>query len=135
MTLFRVSSHSNPNSTAGAIAGVVRETGAAELQTIGAGALNQAIKAVAIARTFLASDGIELVCVPSFAEVFIEGQLRTAIRLALHDRQSTVNLDEASAVTLDPVSESEISASSPESGSRAEMDSRAEAERRAAGGV
>ena len=94
MELFRVSSQSNPNSTAGAIANVVRTDGAAELQVIGAGALNQAIKAVAIARTFLASEGVELVCVPTFAEVHIEGALRTAIRLAVHDRYATVTQDE-----------------------------------------
>lgn len=90
-----MSSHSNPNSTAGAIANVVRESGAAELQTIGAGALNQAIKAIAIARTFLADDGVDLVCVPSFAEVHIDGAVRTAIRLAVHDRHALVSPDEA----------------------------------------
>jgi stage V sporulation protein S len=93
---FRVSSQSSPNSTAGAIANVVREQGYAELQVIGAGALNQAIKAIAIARTFLAPDDVDLVCVPTFTEVRINGELRTAIRLAVHDRQATVPHDLAS---------------------------------------
>ncbi len=95
MKPFRVSSQSNPNSTAGAIANVVRETGAAELQVIGAGALNQAVKAIAIARSFLTSSDIDLVCVPAFTEVFIDGDLRTAIRLAVHDRQASVPFGEA----------------------------------------
>jgi len=107
MELFRVSSQSNPNSTAGAIANVVRNDGAAELQVIGAGALNQAIKAVAIARTFLAPDDIELVCVPSFAEVYIDGELRTAIRLAVHDRRATVSPDEATAESR-PIEDVEV---------------------------
>lgn len=86
MELFRVGSQSNPNATAGAIANVVRTDGAAELQVIGAGALNQAVKAIAIARTFLESDGIELVCTPYFAEVEIEGAPRTAIRMRVFSR-------------------------------------------------
>ena len=86
MDVLKVSSKSNPNSCAGALAGVIRHAGVAELQVVGAGALNQAIKAVAIARGFLASSGLDLVCVPAFADIEIEGQSRTAIRLLVEDR-------------------------------------------------
>lgn len=86
MDVLKVSSKSNPNSCAGALAGVIRHAGAAELQVVGAGALNQAIKAVAIARGFLASSGLDLVCVPAFADIEIEGQSRTAIHLLVEDR-------------------------------------------------
>ena len=79
--VLRVSSKSNPNSVAGALAGVIREKGAAELQTIGAGALNQAVKAIAIARGFLAPSGVDLICRPAFADILVDGQERTAIRL------------------------------------------------------
>lgn len=105
MEPFRVSSQSNPNSTAGAIANVVREQGFAELQMIGAGAVNQAIKAVAIARTFLASSGVDLVCIPTFTEVHIDGALRTAIRLAVHDRHAEVEGPDLAVETPEQVSE------------------------------
>ena len=85
---LKVSSKSNPNSVAGAVAAAVRERGSVDVQVIGAGALNQAIKAVAIARGFLASSAIDLVCVPSFADIEIDGEGRTAIRLSVHDRHS-----------------------------------------------
>ncbi len=81
METLRVSSKSKPNTVAGAIAGVVRDKGEVEVQTVGAGALNQAMKAIAIARGFLISGGIDLVCVPSFSDIIIEGNERTAIRL------------------------------------------------------
>ena len=86
METLKVSSKSNPNSVAGAWAGVVRENGQAEIQAIGAGALNQSIKAVAIARGFLAPGGIELVCIPSFSDVEINGEERTAIKLIIEPR-------------------------------------------------
>ena len=72
--VLKVSGKSNPNSVAGALAGVLREKGGAEIQAIGAGALNQAVKAVAIARGFVAPGGIDLVCVPAFTVIFIEGE-------------------------------------------------------------
>lgn len=81
MAVLRVSSRSDPNSVAGALAGTVREQGRAEIQTIGAGALNQAIKSIAIARGFLAPSGIDLVCRPAFVDVEIDGNERTAIKL------------------------------------------------------
>jgi len=81
-----VSTKSNPNSVAGAMAGVLRQEGAVEVQVVGAGALNQAVKAVAIARGYVAAGGIDLVCVPSFADIEIDGERRTAIRLIVEDR-------------------------------------------------
>ena len=84
--VLKVSSKSNPNSVAGALAGVLRQSGAVEVQVVGAGALNQAVKAVAIARGFVAPSNIDLVCIPTFADIEIDGQSRTAIRLAIEDR-------------------------------------------------
>jgi stage V sporulation protein S len=84
--VLKVRSQSDPNKVAGALAGTVREQGRAELQTIGAGALNQAIKSIAIARGFLAPSGIDLVCYPAFVDVEVDGQERTAIRLFVEPR-------------------------------------------------
>ena len=81
MEVLKVSSKSNPNSVAGALAGVLRERGNAEIQAIGAGALNQAIKGVAIARGFVAPSGKNLVCTPAFIDINIDGEERTAIKL------------------------------------------------------
>ena len=86
MEILKVSAKSNPNSVAGALAGVMREKGGAEIQAIGAGALNQAIKSVAIARGFVAPGGIDLVCVPAFTDIQIEGEERTAIKLIVETR-------------------------------------------------
>ena len=83
MDVLKVSSKSNPNSVAGALAGVIREKGSAEIQAIGAGALNQAIKSIAVARGFVAPSGIDLVCIPSFTDVNIDGEERTAIKLVV----------------------------------------------------
>ncbi|MFR9069648.1 stage V sporulation protein S [Paraclostridium tenue] len=83
MEVLKVSSKSNPNSVAGALAGVIREKGSAEIQAIGAGALNQAIKSIAVARGFVAPSGIDLVCIPSFTDVYIDGEERTAIKLVI----------------------------------------------------
>ncbi len=84
--MLKVRSQSDPNKVAGALAGTIREQGRAELQTIGAGALNQAVKSIAIARGFLAPSGIDLVCYPAFVDVEIDGQERTAIRLVVEPR-------------------------------------------------
>ena len=65
MEVLKVSSKSNPNSVAGAMAGVVRQSGAVEVQVVGAGALNQAVKAIAIARGYVAPSGVDLICVPA----------------------------------------------------------------------
>ena len=86
MEILKVSSKSAPNSVAGAIAGVIRESGSAELQAVGAVAANQAIKAVAIARGYLAPSGIDLICVPAFVIVEIDGEERTAMRLIVEPR-------------------------------------------------
>ena len=86
MDVLKVSAKSNPNSVAGALAGVLREHGRAEMQAIGAGALNQAIKAVAIARGFVAPSGVDLICIPAFIEIEIEGGQRTAIKLLVEPR-------------------------------------------------
>ena len=86
MDILKVSAKSNPNSVAGAIAGVIRERSSVEVQAIGAGALNQAIKAVAIARGFVAPSGIDLVCIPAFTDIQIEGEERTAIKLIVQPR-------------------------------------------------
>ncbi len=81
MEVLKVSSKSNPNSVAGALAGVIREHGIAEIQAIGAGAINQSIKAIAIARGFVSPSGLDLVCIPAFADIIIDGEERTAIKL------------------------------------------------------
>lgn len=86
MEVLKVSAKSNPNSVAGALAGVLREKGKAEMQAVGAGALNQAIKAVAIARGFVAPSGVDLVCIPAFIDIQIEGEERTAIKLLVGPR-------------------------------------------------
>lgn len=87
MEVLKISSKSNPNSVAGAIAGLIKESTKAEMQAIGAGALNQAIKAVAIARGYIAPSGVDLVCIPAFAEVQVEGEERTGIKLIIESRK------------------------------------------------
>lgn len=84
--VLKVSARSRPSAVAGAIAGVVREAGRAEVQAIGAGATNQAVKAVAIARDYLRETGIDAVCLPAFIDVTIENEDRTAIRLIVEPR-------------------------------------------------
>jgi len=84
--ILKVSSRSNPNSVAGAMAGVVRQSGAVEVQVVGAGALNQAVKAIAIARGYLTPSNVDLICIPTFADIEIDGESRTAIRLSVEDR-------------------------------------------------
>lgn len=84
MELIKVSSKSKPNAVAGAISGMFKDRKAhVELQVVGAGALNQAIKAIAIARGFVAPSGLDLVCVPAFRDIEIDGKQRTAIRLTI----------------------------------------------------
>ncbi len=84
--ILKVSTKSNPNSVAGALASVLRQNRCAEMQAIGAGAINQAVKAVAIARGFMAPSGVDLVCIPAFMDVLIDGQERTGIRLIVETR-------------------------------------------------
>ena len=86
MEYLKVSSKSSPSSVAGAIAGMIKDGVPVEIQSVGAGAVNQAIKAIAIARGFLAPVGIEIVCAPAFADVEINGEIRTAIRFSVEPR-------------------------------------------------
>ncbi len=86
MEVLKVSSKSNPNSVAGALAGVIREHGSAEIQAVGAGAINQSVKAIAIARGFVSPSGIDLICIPAFSDIIIDGEERTAIKLIVQPR-------------------------------------------------
>lgn len=79
--VLKISSKSEPNLVAGAIAGLIKEYNKAELHAIGAGALNQAVKSIAIARGYVAPSGMDLVCIPAFMEVEVEGEARTGIKL------------------------------------------------------
>lgn len=86
MEKLKVSARSVPNSVAGAIAAVVRQSGSVEVQAVGAGAANQAVKSIAIARGFLAPAGIDLICIPAFGQVMINDDERTAIRFICEPR-------------------------------------------------
>lgn len=86
MEILKVSHSSRPQSVAGAIAAVVRERGTVELQAVGAAAVNQAIKAVAIARDYVASGGIDLVCTPGFVRIQVNEEEKTAMRFHLARR-------------------------------------------------
>ena len=86
MNVIKVSARSRTAAVAGAIAGVMRETKRAEVQAIGAGAVNQALKAIVIAKGYLAEEGVDIVCTPSFVEVEIDDQERTAIRILVEPR-------------------------------------------------
>lgn len=85
MEILKISSESNPNSVAGAIAGRIKESKKVELQAIGAGAVNQAVKSVAIARGFIAQEGINLSCIPAFTDVEVEGEKRTGIKFIIKE--------------------------------------------------
>jgi stage V sporulation protein S len=91
MEMLKVSSHSRSTSVAGAIAGVIRSGSQADVQAIGAGAVNQAIKAVAIARGYLQQDGIDIVCVPVFVEIEIDGKERTAVKFCVERRPENMS--------------------------------------------
>ena len=84
--VLKVSADSKPKAVAGALAAVLRERGAVELQAVGAGAVNQAVKAIAITRGFVAPNGIDLVAIPAFTKVIIEGEERTAIKFLVEAR-------------------------------------------------
>jgi len=84
--MLKVSSKSKPNSVAGAIAGLIREDSRVQVQTIGAGALNQAVKGIAIARGFIAPTGQEIVCAPFFRDIEINGEVKTAIVITVESR-------------------------------------------------
>lgn len=86
MEVLKVSTKSNPNSVAGALAAVIKDKNVVEIQAVGAGAINQAIKAIAIARGFVAPTGKDIVCVPAFTDIEINGEERTAIKLIVQPR-------------------------------------------------
>jgi stage V sporulation protein S len=86
LEILKVSAHSSPKSVAGALAAVIREKGAAEVQAVGAGAVNQAVKAIAICRGFVAPNGIDLIAIPAFAEIVIDSEERTAIKFLVGPR-------------------------------------------------
>ena len=93
---LKVSSKSSPASVAGAIAGMVKDDVSVEIQSVGAGAVNQAVKAIAISRGFLSPIGIEIACIPSFADIVIDGEYRTAIKftvLPLDNQAAQLALD------------------------------------------
>lgn len=83
MDMIKVSANSRTSAVAGAIAGIVREHHRAEVQAIGAGAVNQAVKALVLATGYLRNDGIHVTCVPEFADVTIDDKVRTAIKLVI----------------------------------------------------
>lgn len=84
--LLKVSSKSKPNAVAGALANVIREDKYVEVQAVGAGAINQAIKSIAIARGFITPSGKDIICIPAFAEVKIEGKIKTAIKIMIYEK-------------------------------------------------
>jgi stage V sporulation protein S len=86
MDVIKVSANSRTSAVAGAIAGVIRENKHAEVQAIGAGAVNQSVKAVVLARNYLSSEGVDIICSPAFVEIEIEGKVRTAIKLTVEPR-------------------------------------------------
>lgn len=86
MDALKVSAGSKPKAVAGALAAVLRERGSAEIQAVGAGAVNQAVKAIAITRGFVAPNGIDLIAIPAFAEITIDGEERTAIKFIVEPR-------------------------------------------------
>ena len=86
MEVLKVSTKSNPNSVAGALAAIIKEKNVVEIQAVGAGAINQAVKAIAIARGFVAPSGKDIVCIPSFTDIQIDGESRTAIKLIVQPR-------------------------------------------------
>ena len=86
MDVIKVSGTSRTSAVAGAIAGVIREKQHAEVQAIGASAVNQAVKAMALAKGYLINDGYNIICIPEFVDVDIEGKIRTAIRFTVEPR-------------------------------------------------
>ena len=86
MEVLKVSTKSNPNSVAGALAAIIKEKNIVEIQAVGAGAINQAVKVIAIARGFVAPSGRDIVCVPAFTDIEIDGEERTAIKLIVQPR-------------------------------------------------
>ncbi|HAX18059.1 MAG TPA: stage V sporulation protein S [Actinobacteria bacterium] len=86
MKILKVSANTKPNSIAGAIAGIIREEGRVQIQTIGAAALNQTIKGIAIARGYIAPTGKEVICIPFFKDIEVNGETKTAIVLTVETK-------------------------------------------------
>lgn len=86
MEILKVSANSQPKSVAGAIAAIVRNNQPVEMQTIGAGAVNQAVKSIAIARGYVAPNGIELVTIPAFSQLEVDGEIKTSIKFVVEKR-------------------------------------------------
>lgn len=103
MDVIKVSGSSRTSAVAGAIAGVFREHKRAEVQAIGAGAVNQAIKALVLARGYLKEDGYDVICAPEFADVDIEGKIRTAIKLVVELRGGSEPPKETPAAEPPPI--------------------------------
>ena len=87
METLKVSGKSDPKSVAGAIAAVVRDEGKVELQAIGAGAINQTVKAIAISRGYVAPLGMDLIMIPEFIEIDVDDEVRTAIKFTVSPRR------------------------------------------------
>lgn len=116
MGILKVSARSKATATAGALANTIRQQGQAELQGIGPKAVNQAVKAIAIARSYLASSGVDLVSLPDFVDVEIDGQPRTAVRFLVKPRHLLVKGDQG-ATAPTPTEMTETAAPPPESAS------------------
>lgn len=85
--ILKISSKSNPNSVAGAIAGGLQENKRVELQAIGAGAVNQSMKSIAIARSFVAASGVDLLCIPAFCTVIVENEEKTGMKFIIKEEK------------------------------------------------
>lgn len=92
MNVLKIAATSNPSAAAGALANTIREFGVAELQAIGPKAVNQAVKCIAIARGYMAPSGVDLFFVPSFTDVEINGEMKTALRFTVRSRTPVTNL-------------------------------------------
>lgn len=86
METLKVSASSQPKSVAGAIAAITRNNEIVEIETIGAGAVNQAVKSIAIARGYVAPNGIELICIPAFSQLEVEGEIKTSMKFVVERR-------------------------------------------------
>ena len=95
MDIIKVKAVSRTAAVAGAIAGVIREQKHAEVQAIGAGAVNQAVKALVLAKTFLTQDGIDIICYPEFVNIEIDDKVRTAIKFTVEPRTMEKEVDQS----------------------------------------
>jgi len=102
MNIIKVSANSRTAAVAGAIAGVMRENHRAEVQSIGAGAVNQAVKALILAKGYLINDGIDIVCTPEFVDVEIDEKVRTAIRITVIDTGQAASTPESETEEEEP---------------------------------